>query len=144
MPKHLALLCALLMGGAVSSEPALAYWQLNGVRLCQGERISSIEAVIPDSSEGAIVIWSENGGGSRARRVDFAGRLRWDSCGVVVQVGSANGLRACSDGAGGAIVAWSQRQDGGTYRLLAQRIDGNGHREGSPCAMALATNGSTA
>jgi FlgD Ig-like domain len=126
MPKRLALLCALLIGGAIWSEPAGAYWELNGVRLCQGEWINFIEAVVPDSSEGAIVIWSENGGGSRARRVDFAGRLRWDSCGVVVHVGSANGLSACSDGAGGAIIAWSQLQDGGTYRLLAQRIDGNG------------------
>jgi hypothetical protein len=125
MPKRLALLCAFFMGGLVSSEPAHAYWQINGVRLCQGTLIRTIEAVVPDSSEGAIVMWAEYNLG-RVRRVDFAGRLRWDSCGVVVYVGSSHGADACSDGAGGAIIVWSQWQAGGSYRLLAQRVDGNG------------------
>jgi hypothetical protein len=63
----------------------------------------------------------------QAQRVNAAGAIQWGAAGTVVcSVGAlANAEHLLSDGAGGAIAAWSDGR-GGLYDIRAQRVNGAG------------------
>ena len=91
---------------------------------------------IPDGSGGAIATWHDTRfvppGVStapivRVSRVDGSGIVRWGDAGVQLSTGSTQTMdpSICSDGAGGAIVCWSDTRNG-VERIYAQRLDSTG------------------
>lgn len=88
--------------------------------------------VLPDGAGGAFVVCDEAGHGIRGQYIDAALTFPWGAAGVDLHTGSfeSEHPRMCSDGAGGFIAAWENRQtvgsSGGTYDLLAQRVDNTG------------------
>lgn len=87
--------------------------------------------IVPDGSGGTIVIWQDARSGTNdyyARHVDADGTVGWASFGLAVctAAGSQAELVACSDGAGGAIVAWRDFRSGATYDIYAQRLTAAG------------------
>jgi hypothetical protein len=104
----------------------VARWSPDGVTF-----FSAIEEqwlrVVPDTSGGVIVCWTDLRGGNMdifAQHVDESGAVAWDYNGVAVCNLGGNEYQPSMipDGAGGAIVAWT---NGSIY---AQRVAGNGCR----------------
>lgn len=92
---------------------------------------SEYPSIASDGAGGAIVAWNDYRSGTNrdiyARKVDASGAVTWGPNGVPVCVTPAEQMHPClaSDGAGGAIVAWTEGAAGGTD-VRAQRLAGNG------------------
>ena len=101
-------------------------WYPNGVTFFSAINEQWLQ-IVPDGGGGAIVCWTDVRGGEEdifAERVDKNGALAWDRNGVAVcNLGSDEYQPAMiPDGAGGAIVAWTNGN------IFAQRITGSGSR----------------
>ncbi len=86
---------------------------------------------VPDGAGGAIVFWQDARNGAYdvyAQRIDAGGSTRWAASGVPVctATGDQTQLVACSDSAGGAIVAWVDARVGANTDIYAQRVNANG------------------
>ena len=107
-------------------------WTTDGVALSpnpNGLYIVNESEICSDGKGGAIVVWSDNRTGTLdvyAQRITGTGTVLWATGGAVVKVAPLEQYRtvACSDGKGGAIVAW----DDGTYPLqvYVQRLGSTG------------------
>ncbi|MGD1047199.1 MAG: FlgD immunoglobulin-like domain containing protein [Candidatus Krumholzibacteriaceae bacterium] len=103
-------------------------WTANGVATCStgGDRWSPL--VAPDGAGGAIVVWLDNNVyGIYAQRVNAAGVTLWAPNGVAVctpGTGRQN-LSIVPDGAGGAIIVWSDL-GGADAHIQAQRVNASG------------------
>ena len=105
-----------------------ALWTLDGVRIGTATARFTPHQVVSDGAGGAIIVW-ERSGNTRdifAQRVDGNGNVLWQANGVAICTldGHQDDPVMASDGAGGAIIAWSDGQRSGIY---AQRVDGNGY-----------------
>ena len=106
-------------------------WTANGVAACTAAGTQYTPQVVSDGAGGAIVAWYDLRSTTYdvwAQRIDSTGAVRW----------AANGLRLCSasgdqtgptlvgDGAGGALVAWTDSRSGGTSDIYAQHVNAAG------------------
>jgi hypothetical protein len=113
------------------SATGIAQWAANGVALCTATGSQLTPRIVPDGAGGAVVVWEDQRGGNRdiyAQRVNEAGAVQWTADGVAVSV-AANDQKeyaVISDGAGGAIVAWSDYRSGTNYDIYAQRVNASG------------------
>jgi hypothetical protein len=121
----------VLASGAV--DPA---WPANGVVVCEVRGVQDLPALVGDGAGGAIVTWMD--GRSSTTSVDiFAQRVL--GSGTVDPAWPANGRALCtapapqafptivSDGAGGAIVTWSDfRSSITSVDIFAQRVLASG------------------
>jgi predicted lipoprotein with Yx(FWY)xxD motif len=94
--------------------------------------------IISDGSGGAIITWDDNRTASAmdptgidiyAQRVNASGTRQWQNNGVPICTAlTAQELPTiCSDGSGGAIVAWEDSREGSTNKdIYAQRINATG------------------
>jgi len=110
--------------------PARAQWTIDGVGVCTAIGLQGIQAITNDNAGGWITAWADTRGASQdiyAQRLDAAGTPLWTANGVVVcnAANTQTNLRIASDGAGGAIVIWSDRR-GSSWDVYAQRIDPTG------------------
>ena len=134
--KPLAILlgAALLIVGA-TPHPASAVWPGDptvSVPLCtEGSNQQSV-ASVSDGAGGAIVAWGDSRNGASdiyAQRISITGEVLWTANGVpvAVAVNSQDTPMLVSDGAGGAIVVWSDTRDN-TYEanIYAQRLTPEG------------------
>ena len=105
-------------------------WATDGIALCTaaGNQLSPV--IVSDGSGGAIVAWYDDRSGNQdiyAQRVSAAGSARWAANGVALCTAALNqqlpGI--CTDGAGGAIVAWPDGR-GDTQDIYAQRVSALG------------------
>ena len=120
-----------LYGQRVSAQGELL-WDKNGQAICSenGEQLEV--AGLPDGAGGAFITWTDYRRGDRnpdiyAQRINSGGKPLWQKDGVIV-CGAPDIQRApriCSDGAGGVLVAWTDK-GGGSYDVYAQRINGDG------------------
>lgn len=112
----------------VTSTGLLA-WPAAGVLVCGAANEQAAPVMVPDGFGGAIVVWEDfrSGVAIYAQRVRFDGQLMWAADGVRLATDTAAQFEpvACSDGVGGAIVAW-QKQSTGGYDIAAQQVDING------------------
>jgi hypothetical protein len=97
------------------------------------------QRIVPDGSGGALIVWSDTRNGRDdvyIQRMDADGNALWTANGVQVTNSPLfdQGAEAVSDGAGGAIVAWS-----GSDRVMAQRLDPDGNRLWGDEGVLLAT-----
>ncbi len=103
-------------------------WTPDGVTVCSST-IPQGQRMVPDGSGGLVLAWEDfrvfGGSDIYAQRVDATGVAQWATNGVPLSTASGQqlGLRMCSDGAGGAIVAW---YDYDSSRVFAGRVTGAG------------------
>jgi hypothetical protein len=125
----------------------IAQWTANGVALCTATGSQLTPLVVSDGAGGAVVVWEDQRGGNRdiyAQRVNAAGAIQWTSDGLAVSAatGDQKEFAVVSDGAGGAIVAWSDYRSGTEYDIYAQRVNASGGLQwlGTGVAVCTATS----
>ena len=107
-------------------------WGGNGIALCTAAFDQTSPQIVSDGAGGAIVVWADGRNGTDddiyAQRVNGSGVRQWATNGVALSVAAENqgSLMVVSDGAGGAIVAWSDYRNPPDYHIYAQRVDASG------------------
>lgn len=118
LPLALALLAA---------TPAFAAWAPNGIPLCVAPGSQGASSAVSDGAGGALVVFSD--GQAFVQHVTFAGEIPpgWAPNGnpLCVAPGTRVALRAASDGAGGAFVAWEDNRTDASD-IYAQHILASG------------------
>lgn len=137
-------ICSDLNGGAIitwdsSSNEVYAQrlnqtgnpqWVTNGIKVCDSLKEQNNPAIISDNEGGAIISWWEYrdpfySSDIYAQRIDSNGVKQWTNNGTAICI--ANGLqmspKICTDGAGGAIITWSDLESEDIY---AQRVNSDG------------------
>jgi hypothetical protein len=118
-------------------------WTVDGVPICQASDFQSEPTLTSDGAGGAIIVWWDFRGGANndiyAQRIDGAGNVQWTVDGIPIATGFGNQIYSSivSDGAGGAIIAWSHSSGVGGYDIYAQRVDGTGAEQWTPGGVAL-------
>ncbi len=119
-------------------------WTPNGVLVCNAASDQANTALVSDGAGGVIVVWHDfrTGGASAwdiyAQRLNASGVAQWFTNGLLINGASVNQVNpvAVSDGAGGAIVAWTDNRNG-TNDLYAQRISGAGVLQWNPIGVGI-------
>jgi hypothetical protein len=106
-------------------------WDPVGVSVCTVDFMQGQPEVASDGAGGAIMVWYDQRDGDRdlyAGRVDAGGSSLWGGGILICTVHPANqtGYRIISDGAGGAIITWSDDRVDTESDIFAQRIDASG------------------
>ncbi|UCF79235.1 MAG: hypothetical protein JSW03_02980 [Candidatus Eiseniibacteriota bacterium] len=106
-------------------------WKADGVPISTAPG-SVFPRIATDGAGGAIVTWSDLRGTMDydiyAQRVDSEGKVLWAADGVPICTTSCNERcrRIAEDGAGGAIITWSDDRNGVDCDIYAQRVDSSG------------------
>jgi hypothetical protein len=109
-------------------------WIRNGIVINQAPNTQSHPQLVSDGCGGAVIAWNDYRTWPApnidiyAQRVDSSGNLQWDSNGVAIC--ALDDIyqyipEICSDGSGGAIIAWSDHR-WGNNDIYAQRVDSSG------------------
>ena len=110
-------------------------WASQGVPVCSlSGSWSNYPAMISDGRGGAIIAWEDNRGGLGytrvfAQRLDSLGNRLWTENGVLVCNQMSGYVDLCTDGQGGAIIAYVDGRDQANTsdNIYAQRIDSAGN-----------------
>lgn len=129
------------------NSQGLIQWQIDGVAICTSPGSQSMQQITTDNSGGAIIVWCDarNGGPNAdiyVQNINSAGVNQWTGNGVAVCTATYNqgSPSLISDGAGGAIITWSDFR-GEWTDIYAQRILSTGvlnwsYYDGVPICMA--------
>ena len=109
-------------------------WTANGTLICNAANNQLAPVVVSDGSNGAIIAWADERSGTNAdiyaQRVLAAGTVDpgWTANGNLLCDASNNQSfpSIASNGASGAIVAWSDNRQFGNSDIFAQRVTFNG------------------
>jgi hypothetical protein len=112
-------------------------WGASGVLLSDAANNFSVVkmVIVPDEAGGCYAVWEDFRAGTPtgptdvyAQHIPSAGTPAWAANGIAIASGPAKQFEvaACSDGAGGVIVSWSENRNGTDFDVYAQRVDGNG------------------
>ena len=106
-------------------------WTLNGAVVCDAAGYQPQFNLISDGAQGAIFAWTDDRGPNDdvyAQRMGSAGKPLWNFTGVPVCTvsGFRNGAQLVSDGAGGAVITWSDGRIASPTEMYGQRLDANG------------------
>ncbi len=106
-----------------------ARWGVGGVPFCSAVSFKRLMGVVADGHGGFIALWEDERARDwhyllYAQRMDASGNALWQSDGILVSdlLSEDRDPALVSDGAGGAIAAWSSLGPG----ILAQHIDASG------------------
>jgi len=110
-----------------ASAAGVPLWTANGVALCTAIGNQLFPAIASDGAGGAIVAWQDLRGAAAdiyARQVNSAGVPLWTADGVPLctAANSQDTPTIASDGAGGAIVTWSDFRNGTNSDIHAQNL----------------------
>jgi hypothetical protein len=128
---------ALVFFSLVIAAPSIrASWVWDGLPVCDLEGIEELPKIVSDGAGGAIVIWQDYRSGTNgdmyrdiyAQRVRAMGSADWTPNGVPICTAaeSQSNAEIISDGAGGAIVTWTDHRSGTDSDIYAQRVDAEG------------------
>jgi hypothetical protein len=104
----------------------------DGVPVCDTADHQTWVMIVSDGAGGAIVAWEQGVMTSAlyAQRLDENGDIQWPENGVVVSdaIGLQTDPRMISDGAGGALLAWTDGRDTANtnFNVYAQRLSASG------------------
>jgi len=104
----------------------------NAVAICTEPNNQISQDLCSDGEGGAFITWTDNRSGLGydiyAQKVDVNGERVWEFGGIAIYVGSGSQKysKICSDGEGGAIIAWKDQLNETTYDIYTQRINANG------------------
>ncbi len=106
-------------------------WTAGGVQVCTYPVSMSIPMIESDGDGGVIIIWKDSRNGNSdifAQRINASGSVQWAAEGVSIctATGTQNNFGIVSDGAGGAVVAWTDRRSVTNDHIYAQRINASG------------------
>jgi hypothetical protein len=131
----LAGVWGMALAGIVEAQPPTygkLYWEPTGVPLCVAPEVQGIPHVTTDETHGIIVTWSDGRDPKDfdiyAQRVLSDGQVAWQLDGALVNKGPDHqlGPRIISDGAGGALIAWTDGRMNPDRSVFAQHIDSTG------------------
>jgi hypothetical protein len=117
------------------SWAGVVQWTADGVALCTETANQTQPAITSDGAGGAIVSWQDPRSGAPglyAQRVNASGATQWTANGVLLCLAADPVLVPgdnvpLPDGAGGAIVTWTDYRDSAVYPdIYAQRVDASG------------------
>jgi predicted lipoprotein with Yx(FWY)xxD motif len=123
-------------------------WAADGVAICTATYTTNGYAVVSDEAGGAIVAWVDHRSGISsddgiyAQRISAAGTSQWTADGVALCIATGRQYLPIiiSDGAGGAIVAWTDERSGTSNGdIYAQRILAAGTVQWATDGVALCT-----
>jgi hypothetical protein len=119
-------------------------WTADGVALCTAANDQYYPTIVSDGAGGAIVTWDDARSGSRdvyTQRVNGAGAPQWTVDGVALCTAANTQAipTIVSDGAGGAIVTWSDYRSGTNFDIYAQRVNAAGTSQWTADGVALST-----
>jgi len=103
-------------------------WTANGAALCTAAEIQRDPTIVSDGASGAIITWYDYRSGTSydiyAQRISAGGTVQWAANGVALCTATANQYNStiASDGAGGAIVTWTDYRSSTNYDIYTQRI----------------------
>jgi len=105
-------------------------WTQYGVAACVATGDQNVPKVAGDGTGGAIVTWMDSRGANSdiyVQRIDASGTALWTANGVAVctAAGNQSEPQVASDGAGGAVVTWSDSRSGASD-IYAQRLNALG------------------
>lgn len=107
-------------------------WPRNGIKVCATNSEDANYNVISDGAGGAIIVWERFNNTDYdiyAQKIDKYGSLLWGQYGrpVCFMPGNQHWPDTVSDGAGGAIIAWTDQRPNNTQEdIYAQRLNANG------------------
>lgn len=108
-----------------------AGWAVDGAPVCVWSGEQEYPVICSDGMGGAIIAWEDvrDYRDIYAQRIDNNGRAMWAEGGIPICTASYAQVapRICSDGAGGAIIAWTDPRASGDRDVYAQRIDPDGN-----------------
>lgn len=111
---------------------AVPQWTANGVAICTASGVQSGARMVSDGAGGAILAWEDGRDANNldiyAQRVNAAGAVEWTANGMAVCADLAfqQGAVIASDGAQGAIIAWSDLRNFLGTSVYAQRVNSAG------------------
>ncbi len=128
--RSMKIATVFLFVAVACSSPLHAQWQENGVTVAAVTDEEEHPNIATDSAGGAIIVWQSafRYPDIYAQRVDADGYLLWTAGGVAVCTAADGQYKPeiVPDGAGGAIIAWSDFRNGNAD-IYAQRLDANGN-----------------
>lgn len=137
-PKATAPLPEKALGSELEAqvyEFGQVHWELHGVPVCREVGFQGAPHVTTDGAGGVIVVWADCRSSLAdcdiyAQRIGADGSALWQPGGVPVISAQDDqlGPRIVSDGAGGALVAWSDNRNHTDASMFAQRLDSAGNR----------------
>lgn len=113
----------------LSSEDPEFPWTSNGIPIYAGGGSQQYPQLCSDGKGGAIFVWQDSRGGTLtdvyAQKINSAGVVQWPYEGVLICTTSEEHQepQICSDGNGGAIIAW---EDSRSRDIYAQRVNSSG------------------
>ena len=117
-----------------------------GVPLCMASGEQELYGAVADGNGSAIVVWVDYRSGNQqifAQKIDTTGTIHWTADGINVCLFALypNEPTVIPDGAGGAIITWTDYRSG-LADIYAQRIDGSGTVLWSDAGRPVCTNAS--
>ena len=109
----------------------IVQWNANGKVICNAITDQRDPRICSDGAGGAIITWYDYRSGSNndiyAQHIDSSGTVLWTSNGeaICTEVDHQENPQICSDGAGGAIIAWEDQRNG-DEDIYTQHIDSDG------------------
>src|SRR6267143_1935099 len=112
-----------------------AQWLKNGIPVCTAVKNQMYPTIASDDSGGAIIVWEDHrdtndiyGNQLYAQRISSGGEVRWNASGAAICTARnvKDSWRIVTDGAGGAIIVWSDYRSGADFDIYAQRINSSG------------------
>lgn len=126
---------------SASGEPQ---WAVGGIAVCPHSADQSQAAVISDGASGVIVVWQDGrssvSSNLYAQRLSAGGVRQWSANGVPLctAAGDEDEQVVASDGAGGAIIAWTDYRSP-ISNIYARRIDAAGVLQWDADGLAICT-----
>jgi hypothetical protein len=118
-------------------------WVHDGTAVCTASGWQADPQICTDGAEGAILAWRDARTGADydiyAQSVNSTGDEQWISNGIAICTATNDQYipHICSDGTGGAIIAWADQRGGGD--IYAQKINSNGNTHWNPNGTAICT-----
>ena len=141
--KCLCTISLVLSLVVLTSSRAQAQWVTDGLPVCTAIGNQGSPAIIPDGVGGMIVCWEDRRSGDDdvfVQRVNAWGTPQWAANGVVISSagGSQWDAELESDGAGGAIVVWTDERGGpANSDIYAQHVSAEGTVQWIPNGLPL-------
>jgi len=145
---HALVVAAWLAAPAATAHAAWPHDPvLGGLPICTVPGAQNTVAATDDGAGGIIVAWADQRSGGLdiyAQRVSASGVPVWTADGVAVCTASSDqtGVRLVSDGAGGAILVWTDARSGPTD-IYARRVATGGGTLWAANGIAVSTAAST-
>jgi hypothetical protein len=120
-----------VMLGAQRIDPAgFLVWPVDLVQVSTADTIQLDPVAAPSGDGGVVIAWVSKAGtvhSVRAQKISAEGTVLWTSDGVLLSQldGVLDEVRICSDGSGGAVVAWLDNRSA-PLQVYAQRISPDG------------------